>query len=193
MALPNFVSGIGNWAKDHKPQAAGIAGLVLLVVIVFSMRGGGPEQGRQEASGEDMFGAGAMPDDATTASAIRTMEVRMETLQLALNQQRETDAKMAQALEHQKNMLETRLGDQERMYTEQLEAALRQAIELGGRRSSAWMPSAQAAPAPRPASCAPGAPGTPGEPAAPPPPRAPGTHRAVRGSDCDSVHSHGNC
>ena len=54
----------------------------------------------------------------------------METLQLALNRQQETDARLAQALEHQKNMFETRLADQERMYTDQLEAALRQAIDL---------------------------------------------------------------
>ena len=174
MALPNFVSGIGNWAKDHKQQAAGIAGLVLLAVLVFILRGGGPEQARQQASGEDMFGAGAMPDDATTASAIRTMEVRMESLQLDLNQQQEADARLAQALEHQKNMLETRLRDQERMYTEQLEAALRQAIDLARETEQrAETQAAQAAPAPRLRILRPGAPGAPGEPASPPPPPPP--------------------
>ena len=174
MALPNFVSGIGNWAKDHKPQAAGIAGLALLVVFVFILSGGGPEQGQQQASEEDMFGAGAMPDDVTTASAIRTMEVRMESLQLTLNQQRETDAKLAQALEHQRNMLETRLGDQERMYTEQLEGALRQAIDLARQTEQRAETQAEvAAPAPRLRILRPGVPGTPGEPGPPPPPPPP--------------------
>ena len=174
MALPNFVSGIGNWAKDHKQQTAGIAGLALLALFVLILRGGGPEQGRQQAPEEDMFGAGAMPDDATTASAIRTMEVRMESLQLDLNRQQEADAKMAQALEHQKNMFETRLGDQERMYTEQLEAALRQAIELARQTEQRVdAQAAQAAPAPRLRILRPGASGTPGEPSAPPPPPPP--------------------
>ena len=130
MALPNWADGLRGWARNHKPQAVGIAVLAVFVVFVFILGGGGPEQDRQEASEDDMFGAGAMPEDVTTASAIRAMEVRMETLWLRQREQQEADAKLAQALEHQKNMFETRLGDQERAYTEQLEAALQQAIEL---------------------------------------------------------------
>ena len=175
MALPNFVSGIGEWARGHKAQAAGIAAGAVFVVFVFILSGGGPEQGRQETLEDDMFGAGAMPEDVTTASALRSMQVQMESLKLTLNRQQEADAKLAQALEHQKNMLETRLGDQERVYTEQLEAALRQAIELA--RQTEQRAEAQAAleaPAPRLRILRPGTAGGPGESAPPPPPPQPG-------------------
>ena len=174
MPAPNFVRGIGNWAKDHKRQAAGIGVLGLFAVFVFILSGSGPEQGQQMAPVDDMFGAGAMPDDATTASAISEMEARMETLQLTLNRHQETDARLAQALEHQKNMFETRLADQERVYTDQLEAALRQAIDLARQTEQrAETQAAMAAPAPRLRILRPGAPGASGQPAAPPPPPPP--------------------
>ena len=126
-----------------------------------------------------MFGAGAMPEDVTTASAIRAMEVRMETLWLRLREQQEADARLAQTLEHQKNMFEARLGDQERAYTEQLEAALNQAIELA--RQTERLADAQAtvaAPAPRlrilrPASADPAGAQQP-QPQPPPPGTRPG-------------------
>ena len=170
MALPNFVSGIGNWAKEHKQQAAGIAALALLVVFVYLLGGGGPEQGEQEASEADMFGAGAMPDDATTASAISAMEVRMESLQLTLNQQREAHGKLAQAVDHQKAMFEAQLRDQERAYTEQLEAALQQAIELARRTEQrAEAQAAAAAPPPRLRILRPAAAAAGSQPPQPPP------------------------
>ena len=179
MALPNWADGIREWARGHKQQAAGIAVLVVFVVYVFVLRGGGPEPDRQEAPEDDMFGAGAMPEDVTTASAIRAMEVRMETLWLRLREQQEADAKLAQTLEHLKNMFETRLGDQERAYTEQLEAALNQAIELA--RQTERLADAQAAvaaPAPRlrilrPASADPAGAQQP-QPQPPPPGTRPG-------------------
>ena len=122
MALPNWVGGIRDWAKTHKPQAVGIVVGAAFLGFVMMLGGGGPEQAGQEAPEDDMFGAGAMPEDVTTASAIRNMEVQLEGLRLALRQQQEADDKLSQALEHQKNMFETRLNDQERTYTEQLEA-----------------------------------------------------------------------
>ncbi|MDE0206379.1 MAG: TraB/VirB10 family protein [Candidatus Tectomicrobia bacterium] len=174
MPAPNFVRGIGNWAQGHKGQAVGIAAGLLFLVFVLILSGGGPDQGRQVAPVDDMFGAGAMPDDATTASAISEMEGRMETLQLTLNRQQEADAKLAQALEHQKNMFETRLADQERMYTDQLEAALRQAIDLARQTEQRADTQADLAPpAPRLRILRPGGPVSPAEPAAAPPPPPP--------------------
>ena len=109
-----------------------------------------------------------MPEDATTASALADMQVIMESLRLDLGQQRDQHAKLAQEMERQKNMFETRLGDQERTYTAQLEAALRQAIELArqtGQPAEAGVGS-DLPPAPtlrilRPAA-PPGVPGSPG-------------------------------
>ena len=174
MALPNWATGIREWARTHRPQAVGIVVGGLFVAFVMMLGGGGPEQEQQQGAEEDMFGAGAMPEDVTTASAIRNMEVQLEGLRLSLNQQREADAKLAQALEHQKNMFETRLDDQERSYTEQLEGALRQAIDLA--RQTEEVADAQAAiapPAPRLRILRPGAPGSPGgPPPEPPPPQA---------------------
>ena len=176
MPAPNFVRGIGNWAKEHKPQAVAIVAGAVFVVFLLMLGGGGPDQDGQTAPEGDMFGAGAMPDDVTTASAISAMEARLETLQLTLNQLRETDARLAQTVEHQRNSFETRLNDQERMYTAELEAALRQAIDLARQTEQQVGTQAElAAPAPRLRILRPGGPGTPGEPAAaPPPPPTPG-------------------
>ena len=176
MALPNWVSGIGEWARNHKPQAAGIVVGAMFVAFVMSLGGDGSEQGRQEAPQDDMFGAGAIPEDATTASVISSMEAQMESLRLTLRRQQEADARLAQALEHQKNMVETQLREQERAYTEQLEAALKQAIDLARRTEQrAETQAAAAAPAPRLRILRPGATGTSGgPPAAPPPPPQPG-------------------
>ena len=130
MALPNWASGAADWAKGHKQQAAAIA-VGLLAVLAFMLSGGDDGQtGRQDPGEDDLFGAGALPEDVTTASALYEMQTRMESLRLALDQQREAHGKLAQAVEHQKNLFETRLRDQERTYSGQLEAALEQAIEL---------------------------------------------------------------
>ena len=180
MTLPNWADGTRGWARNHKQQAVGIAVLVVFVVYVFILRGGGPESGRREVPHDDMFGAGAMPDDVTTASAISEMEVQMESLRLRLGEQREAHSKLAQALEHQKNMFETRLGDQERAYTDQLEAALQQAIELARQTERrAATQAAVAAPAPRlrilrPASAAPADTQQPQPRPSPPPGTRPG-------------------
>ena len=174
MALPNFVSGIGEWSRGHKTQAVGIAAGVVFLAVVMILNSSGPEQGREEVSEQDMFGAGALPEDATTASALADVEARMEFLRLSFVEQQEQHRKLAQAVEQQKGMFETQLRDQESAYTEQLEAALKQAIDLA--RQTEQRVDAQAdavAPAPRLRILRPGAPGTPGEPAAPPPPPPP--------------------
>ena len=174
MALPNWATGISEWARNHKGQAAGIV-LGGMFIAFIMMLGGGTEQADQGSVEEDMFGAGAIPEDATTASAISAMEVQMESLRLTLRQQQETDAKLRQELDHQKNMLETRLGDQERAHTEELEAALRQAIEVARqteRREETE--AALTAPPPRLRILRPAAAGTPGGPPPPPPSPAPG-------------------
>ena len=130
MAMPNWANGTVEWAKGHKAQAGAIA--VGLVAALFVMFSGGDEGqvGPQGPAEEDLFGAGALPEDVTTASALNAMQARMERLGLDLVRQKERDAQLEQALRDQVAMLTTQLRDQERVYTEQLEAALSQAIDL---------------------------------------------------------------
>ena len=174
MSLPNWVKGLGAWAKGHKPQAMVVAGLALLVLVVMFMGGREMDTGQPGVAPDDMFGAGAMPEDVTTASALSDMQNTMESLRLDLGRQREQHARLAQQMEHQKNMFETRLGDQERMYTEQLEAALGQAIELArqtGEQTESDIQGGLPPPVPTLRILRPGAPpGTPGSPAGQPPP-----------------------
>lgn len=172
MALPNWASGVGVWAKGHKPQAAGIAAGALLLVFVLFLGGEDGQEDRQGPAEEDLFGAGALPADVTTASALNDMQMDMESLRLDLSRQREQHAGLAQALSNQKAGFETQIRDLERAYTQQLEAALKQAIELArqtGRGSAEDDPAAQ--PPPRLRILRPGgAPGTPPPPPPPPPP-----------------------
>ena len=130
MPMPNWASGAAEWAKGHKGQAGGIAiGVLVLVFFMFS-GGEGPgviEQGQEE---DDLFGAGALPEDVTTASALNAMQARMTSLEGQMGRQRERDAQLEQALKDQVALLSTQMKDQERAYTEQLEAALAQAIAL---------------------------------------------------------------
>ena len=179
MALPNWVKGLGAWARGHRQQAAGIAALALLVVAAVVLSGREPDVEQQGEPMDDMFGAGAMPEDVTTASALSDMQTTMESLRLDLGRQRERHAKLVQEMANQRNMFETRLGDQERMYTEQLEAALRQAIELArqtGQPAEAGVRS-DLPPTPTLRILRPGAlPGEPGSPPGgqqPPPPPQP--------------------
>ena len=178
MALPNWAKGAADWAKGHKQPAAGIA--ILFLVVLYFMFSGGDDgsQGQQGPGEDDLFGAGALPQDVTTVSALDTMQRRMESLQLNLREQREAHAKLAQALEHQKNMFESKLRSLENAYTGQLETALEQAIELARQTGQqADLQAALAPPAPRLRILRPGAPGTPGAAPAqpPPPPLPPGT------------------
>ena len=176
--MPNWAKGAAEWAKGHKPQAALIAAGLLVVVFFMFSGGGGPEQSQQGQGEDGLFGAGALPQDVTTVSALDTMQRRMESLFLSLRDQQEAHAKLAQAVEHQKNMFDTQMRTLESTYTGQLEAALEQAIDLARQTGQqADMQAALAPPAPRLRILRPGAPGTPGGPPAqpPPPPPPPGT------------------
>ena len=130
MALPNWANGAAEWAKGHKAQAAGIgAGALVLMVFLFS-GGEGPGTVDPGPAEDDLFGAGALPEDVTTASALNEMQAHMEQLRLDLGRQKERDSQLEQALRDQVAMLSTQMKDQERGYTDQLEAALEQAIAL---------------------------------------------------------------
>ena len=130
MALPNWANGAAGWAKGHKAQAAAI-GAGALVLMVFLFGGGeGPGTVDQGPAEDELFGAGALPEDVTTASALNRMQARMERLGLDLDRQKARDDKIEQALRDQVAMLSTAMKDQERAYTDQLEAALEQAIAL---------------------------------------------------------------
>lgn len=166
MALPNWAGGIAGWARDHKGPAAGIGALLLLVLMVFFVGGGGEQTGVSQVQETDMFGAGALPEDATTSSALAQMEMLMETLRLQLLRHQERDDKLAQAIEQQKHAFESRLMGQEQAYTDQLEAALRQAIDLARQteqQSAAQEPAGLPPQVPRLRILRPGAPpGVPG-------------------------------
>ena len=130
MALPNWASGAAEWAKGHKAQAGAIAiGVLVLVFFMFS-GGEGPGVVEQGPNEDDLFSAGALPEDVTTASALDAMQARMTSLEGQMGRQRERDAQLEQALKDQVALLSTQMKDQERAYTEQLEAALAQAIAL---------------------------------------------------------------
>ena len=130
MAVPNWANGAVEWSKTHKGQAVAIGlGLAVALFVMFS-GGEGPGPVEQAKEEEDLFGAGALPQDVTTASALNLMQARMESLSLDLAKQKERDAQLEQALRDQGAMLSTQMKDQERAYTEQLEAALEQAIAL---------------------------------------------------------------
>ena len=130
MRMPNWASGAAEWAKGHRAQAAGI-GVGLVVLMAFLLAGGeGPGTVDLGPAEDDLFGAGALPEDVTTASALNAMQARMEQLSLDLGRQKARDDKIEQSLRDQVAMLSTQMRDQERAYTDQLEAALEQAIAL---------------------------------------------------------------
>ena len=175
MALPNWAGGVASWAKGHKGPAVGIGALALLLVVVLFMGGQETEVSRQLPGQDDMFGAGAVPEDATTALALADMQAIMERLRLDLRDQREQHASLERQMQNQKSEFEARLGDQERAYTDQLEGALRQAIELAQQTEQRTEVDAVASQAPAPTlrilrpGAPPGTPGSTGAPQQPPP------------------------
>ena len=133
MALPNWAGGAAEWAKGHRAQAIGIGAGVVVALFLALSGGEGPGPVDPGPPEDDLFGAGALPEDVTTASALNAMQARMEQLSIDLGRQRERDDKLEQALRDQGAMLATQIRDQERGYTEQLETALEQAISLARR------------------------------------------------------------
>ena len=173
--MPNWLSGTITWAKGHRAQAAGIV-LGVLVMAWFLFLSGEDPQVVQRQQEEELFGAGALPGDATTAKALTEMQVAVENLAFALRQQQEKHDRLLRDVQTQAVQLDARLDDQERSYTEQLEAALEAAIAMARdtERREAGMQAPPPAAAPRLRILRPGdaepaqASGTP--PPAPPPP-----------------------
>ena len=127
--MPNWLGGIVAWAKGHRAQAAGMV-LGLLAVAWFLFLSGDDPQVVQQQQEEELFGAGALPGDATTAKALTEMQVAVENLGFALRQQQEKHDRLLRDVQTQATQFDARLGDQERSYTEQLEAALEAAIAI---------------------------------------------------------------
>ena len=169
--MPNWLRGIISWAKGNKAYAVAIVGGVL-VMAWFLFVPGEDAQVVQQQQEEDRFGAGALPGDATTAKALTEMQVAVESLNFALSQQKEQHSRLLRDVESQASRFNARLEDQERSYTEQLEAALQAAIEIARdteqRQSAAQAPAA--APAPRLRILRPGGAEAAPVSAAPPPP-----------------------
>ena len=127
--MPNWLNGIATWAKGHKPQAVLIVlGLFVMGWVLF-LSGEDPQEVQRQRE-EELFGAGALPGDATTAKALTEMQVAVENLGFALSQQREKHDRLLREVEAQATQFDARLDDQERSYTEQLEAALEAAIAM---------------------------------------------------------------
>ncbi|MDE0204403.1 MAG: hypothetical protein OXP66_00015 [Candidatus Tectomicrobia bacterium] len=126
--MPNWLSSIVARARKNPLYAVLLAGGVL-VVGWFMLTGEDP-QVAQRQSEEDLFAGGALPDDATTSSAIARMEVTMDSLADDLRRQGERHDELLRQVETQALQFDARLGDQERSYTEQLEAALEAAIAM---------------------------------------------------------------
>ncbi|MDE0204781.1 MAG: hypothetical protein OXP66_01950 [Candidatus Tectomicrobia bacterium] len=127
--MPNWLSGITDWAKGHRVQTLCIA-LGLLAMGWYLFLSGEDAQEVQRQHEEEMFGAGAVPGDATTAKALTEMQVAVENLGFALSRQQEKHDRLMRDVQTQATQFGARLDDQERSYTEQLEAALEAAIAL---------------------------------------------------------------
>ena len=127
--MPNWLNGTITWAKGHRAQAAGIV-LGLLVMAWFLFLSGEDPEVVQRQQEEELFGAGALPGDATTAKALTEMQVAVENLGFALRQQQEKHDRLLRDVQAQGTQFDARLDDQERSYTEQLEAALEAAIAM---------------------------------------------------------------
>ena len=148
--MPNWLRGIADWARGHKAQAAGIAAGALVMAWFLFIAGEDPQVVQQQQE-EELFGAGALPGDATTAKALTEMQVAMEGLAHGLRQQQEKHARLLRDVEAQATRFNARLDEQERSYTEQLEAALEAAIAMARQteRRQAEMQAPPPAPPPR--------------------------------------------
>ena len=148
--MPNWLNGIVAWAKGHKAQAVGM-GLGVLLMAWFLFVSGEDPQVVQQQQEEELFGGGALPGDATTAKALTEMQVAVENLGFALRQQQEKHDRLLRDVQTQATQVDARLADQERAYTEQLEAALEAAIAMAREteRREAGMQAPPPTPMPR--------------------------------------------
>ena len=145
--MPNWLKGIIASARKY-PLYAVFVGVGVLVIGWFMLTGEDPQVAQRQAE-EDLFAGGALPDDATTSSALARMEVTMDGLADDLRQQRERHEELQRHVETQALQVDARLDDQERSYTEQLEAALETAIAMA-RETERRHTEAQAPPPPPP-------------------------------------------
>ena len=143
--MPNWLKGIIAHARKY-PLYAVFVGVGMLVIGWFMLTGEDPQVAQRQAE-EDLFAGGALPDDATTSSALARMEVTMDGLADDLRQQRERHEELQRHVETQALQVDARLDDQERSYTEQLEAALEAAIAMA-RETERRHTEAQAPPPP---------------------------------------------
>ena len=148
--MPNWLRGITDWARGHKGQAIGIAAGVLVMAWFLFIAGEDPQVVQQQQE-EELFGAGALPGDATTAKALTEMQVAVERLNYALEQQEEKHTRLLRDVEAQATRFNARLDEQEHSYSEQLEAALEAAIAMARQteRRQAEMQAPTLAPPPR--------------------------------------------
>ena len=143
--MPNWLSGIIANARKH-PMYAVFVAAGLLVVGWFMLTGEDPQVAQRQAE-EDLFAGGALPDDATTSSALAKMQRDMNDLGYRLRQQGERHEELLRHVETQALQFGARLDDQERSYTEQLESALETAIAMA-RETERFHTEAQAPPPP---------------------------------------------
>ena len=127
--MPNWLRGISTWVQGHKAQAAGMAVCIAVMAWFMFVPGETPEVVEQREE-EELFGAGALPGDATTSGALAQMQASMDGMAFELRQQREEHTKLRREVEAQGTQFNMRLETQERSYTEQLEAALEAAINI---------------------------------------------------------------
>ena len=143
--MPNWLSSIVAWGRKNPVYAVFIAGGVL--VLGWFMLSVDDPQVAQRQDEEDLFAGGALPDDATTSSALAKMQRDMNDLGYRLRQQGERHDELLRHVETQALQFGARLDDQERSYTEQMESALEAAIAMA-RETERRHTEAQAPPPP---------------------------------------------
>ena len=133
MALPNWAQGAASWARGNRTQAFFLVFALLAVGVVALLFSGGARQDsdeQQQAAEDDLFGAGALPSDVTTASAISQIQVTLEDLRFAIDEQQKAHALLAREFQTESQQLRSRLDSQQESYEDELAAALEQAMEM---------------------------------------------------------------
>ena len=149
--MPNWLRGISTWARGHKAQAVGMSVCLGVMAWFLFVPGEAPEIVEQRQQEEELFGAGALPGDATTSGALAKMQASMDSLAFDLRRQREAHTELLREVAAQGVRFDARLDNQEKSYTEQLASALEAAIDIARdtERREAELQSAPPAPPPR--------------------------------------------